>query len=138
MKSKLQQLKGLVGRGRERAAILALTPLVALKCSPAFAQAADTGLPVIDAPGDAIGGGTVAEGDWLGSMGAWFKAGLTIFLLVVTALGFGYAAMGAIGRWRNYSMGRIEMSDFLEYAILAAVLGVFLVVMATYGINTLA
>lgn len=136
MQSKQKKLKALiqraVQRARDRAVILTLTPMVALMSRPAFAD-----LPVIDAPGDAIGGGTVAAGDWLGSMGAWFKAGLTIFLLVVTALGFGYAAMGAIGRWRNYSMGRIEMSDFLEYAILAAVLGVFLVVMATYGISTL-
>lgn len=132
MKSKLQNLKAIADRAHARASVIALTPVVALMSRPAFAE-----LPEIEAPGDAIGGGSVASGDWLGSMGAWFKAGLTIFLLVVTALGFGYAAMGAIGRWRNYSMGRIEMSDFLEYAILAAVLGVFLVVMATYGISTL-
>ena len=73
MKTHLSQLQSLVKRARERTARMLLVPAVALACSPVMAQ----GLPQIPTPGQAIGGGSVASGDWLGAMGAWFKAGVT-------------------------------------------------------------
>ena len=108
-----------------------LAPAVALLCSPAFAA-----LPTMPTPGQAIGGGSVASGDWLGAMGAWFKAGVTILGLVLAALGFIYVVMG-----------RLEVARLLhgpcgnrrprEYFIMAAVLGVFLVIMVTYSLQIL-
>ena len=70
-------------------------------------------------------------------MGAWFKAGVTILGLVLAALGFIYVVMGALGKWRAYSMGRAEIADLKEYFIMAAVLGVFLVIMVTYSLQIL-
>ena len=132
MKSRLIQLKNVAGRARERAGRMLLAPWVALMCSPAFAA-----LPTVPVPGEAVGGGTVADGDWLGAMGAWFKAGVTILGLVLAALGFIYVVMGALGKWRSYSMGRAEIADLKEYFIMAAVLGVFLVIMVTYSLQIL-
>ncbi len=125
-------LKTLVARARDKSARLMLAPAVALLCSPAFAA-----LPTMPTPGQAIGGGSVASGDWLGAMGAWFKAGVTILGLVLAALGFIYVVMGALGKWRAYSMGRAEIADLKEYFIMAAVLGVFLVIMVTYSLQIL-
>lgn len=132
MKSRLIQLKNVAGRAREKAGRMLLAPWVALMCSPAFAA-----LPTVPVPGEAVGGGTVADGDWLGAMGAWFKAGVTILGLVLAALGFIYVVMGALGKWRAYSMGRAEIADLKEYFIMAAVLGVFLVIMVTYSLQIL-
>ena len=132
MKSRLIQLKNVAGRAREKAGRMLLAPWVALMCSPAFAA-----LPTVPVPGEAVGGGTVADGDWLGAMGAWFKAGVTILGLVLAALGFIYVVMGALGKWRSYSMGRAEIADLKEYFIMAAVLGVFLVIMVTYSLQIL-
>lgn len=137
MKTRLMQLKTQAGRTHEALVRLALAPVVALACSPVFAQSSGTGLPTMNSPNEALGGGQVAQGDWLGSMGAWIRAGLTIIALVVVSLGFVYALMGALGKWRGYSMGRFEMSDVIEYFAMAAVLGVFLVVIATYALNVL-
>ena len=125
-------LKTLAARARDKSARLMLAPAVALLCSPAFAA-----LPTMPTPGSAIGGGTVASGDWLGAMGAWFKAGVTILGLVLAALGFIYVVMGALGKWRAYSMGRAEIADLKEYFIMAAVHGVFLVIMVTYSLQIL-
>ena len=132
MKSRLNQLKNVAIRAKEKGARMALAPFVVLACSPVYAA-----LPTIPAPGDAIGGGTVAADDWLGNMGAWFKAGVTILGLVLAALGFIYVVMGALGKWRAYSMGRAEIADLKEYFIMAAVLGVFLVIMVTYSLQIL-
>lgn len=132
MKRQLSQLKSMVARAREGGARLMLAPMVALMCSPAFAE-----LPTMPTPGEGIGGGAVADGDWLGAMGAWFKAGITILGLVLAALGFIYVVMGALGKWRAYSMGRAEIADLKEYFIMAAVMGVFLVVMVTYALKIL-
>ena len=135
MKTHLSQLKTLVNRARERTARMLLVPAVALACSPAvMAQ----GLPQIPTPGQGIGGGAVAQGDWLGAMGAWFKAGITILALVLASMAFIYVMMGALGKWRAYSMGRAEMADLKEYFIMGAVLAVFIVVIATYALSTLA
>ena len=133
MKSRLIQLKNVAGRARERAGRMLLAPWVALMCSPAFAA-----LPTVPVPGEAVGGGTVADGDWLGAMGAWFKAGVIILSLILAAMGFIYVMMGALGKWRAYSMGRAEIADLKEYFIMGAVLAVFIVVMATYAAQVLA
>jgi|GEM_PF-805661 hypothetical protein len=117
---------------REKAAHAALLPVVMLTTSPAFA-----GLPTMPTPGPAIGGGQVAQGDWLGAMGAWFKAGVTILGLVLAALGFIYVVSGALSKWRAYSMGRAELGDLKEYFVMGAVMTVFLVVMVTYAVETL-
>ena len=132
MKSRLIQLKNVAGRARERAGRMLLAPWVALMCSPAFAA-----LPTVPVPGEAVGGGTVADGDWLGAMGAWFKAGVIILSLILAAMGFIYVMMGALGKWRAYSMGRAEIADLKEYFIMAAVLAVFIVIMATYAAQVL-
>ena len=132
MKSRLIQLKNVAGRAREKAGRMLLAPWVALMCSPAFAA-----LPTVPVPGEAVGGGTVADGDWLGAMGAWFKAGVIILSLILAAMGFIYVMMGALGKWRAYSMGRAEIADLKEYFIMAAVLGVFLVIMVTYSLQIL-
>ena len=125
-------LKTLVARARDKSARLMLAPAVALLCSPAFAA-----LPTMPTPGQAIGGGSVASGDWLGAMGAWFKAGVIILSLILAAMGFIYVMMGALGKWRNYSMGRLEMADLKEYFIIAAVFAIFVVIMATYAAQVL-
>lgn len=132
MKSRLIQLKNVAGRAREKAGRMLLAPWVALMCSPAFAA-----LPTVPVPGEAVGGGTVADGDWLGAMGAWFKAGVIILSLILAAMGFIYVMMGALGKWRAYSMGRAEIADLKEYFIMAAVLAVFIVIMATYAAQVL-
>ena len=133
MKSRLNQLKNVAIRAKEKGARMALAPFVVLACSPVYAT-----LPTIPAPGDAIGGGTVAADDWLGNMGAWFKAGVIILSLILAAMGFIYVMMGALGKWRAYSMGRAEIADLKEYFIMGAVLAVFIVVMATYAAQVLA
>lgn len=133
MKTKLMQLKALAGRVREQGARLMLAPAVALACSPVMAA-----LPQMPTPPEAIGGGAIADGDWLAAMGGWFKAGITILGLVLCALGFLYVIMGALGKWRAYSLGRAEIADLKEYFIMGAVLAVFLVVIATYAFETLA
>ena len=132
MKSRLIQLKNVAGRARERAGRMLLAPWVALMCSPAFAA-----LPTVPVPGEAVGGGTVADGDWLGALGAWFKAGVIILSLILAAMGFIYVMMGALGKWRAYSMGRAEIADLKDYFIMAAVLAVFIVIMATYAAQVL-
>jgi len=135
MKTHLLQIKTLVNHARERTARMLLVPAVVLACSPAvMAQ----GLPQMPTPGQGIGGGAVAQGDWLGAMGAWFKAGITILALVLTSMAFIYVMMGALSKWRAYSMGRAEMADLKEYFIMGAVLAVFIVVIATYALSTLA
>jgi len=53
-------------------------------------------------------------------------------------MGFIYVMMGALGKWRAYSMGRAEIADLKEYFIMAAVLAVFIVIMATYAAQVLA
>lgn len=132
MQTRSMKLKSLAQRARDKAAHLMLVPAVALSCAPAMAA-----LPDIPTPGEGIGGGTVADGDWLGAMGAWFKAGITILGLVLAGMAFIYVMMGALGKWRAYSMGRAEIADLKEYFIMGAVLAVFIVVLATYAFEVL-
>ena len=135
--SKLSSVSGksMLGRWRylrEKAARAALLPVVMLAASPAFA-----GLPTVPTPGPAIGGGQVAQGDWLGAAGALFRAAITIFGLVIAAMGFLYVVSGALSKWRAYSMGRAELGDLKEYFVMGIVIATFLVMMVYHAIETL-
>ena len=72
MKAQITQLKSLAAFTREKMARAALVPAVMLMSSPVYAA-----LPTMPTPGTGIGGATPADGDWLNTMGAWFKAGIT-------------------------------------------------------------
>ena len=65
------------------------------------------------------------------------NSGVITFFSSLGAKGFIYVMMGALGKWRAYSMGRAEIADLKEYFIMAAVLGVFLVIMVTYSLQIL-
>ena len=133
MKRKFAQLKAIATRAHDRAARAALLPFVVLTSSPAFAE-----LPTVTAPGTGIGGAAVSDGDWLGQMGAWFKAGLTILGLVLAGLAFIYVVSGALSKWRAYSLGRADIADLKEYFIMGAVVTVFVVVMVTTALKVFA
>lgn len=133
MNQRLEHLRAWARRADRGVRTLMLAPAVMLLSSTAWAE-----LPTMPTPsGGGIGGATPAQGDWLGTMGAWFKAGITILALILVALGFIYVIMGALGKWRAYSMGRAEMADLKEYFIMGSVLAVFLVLIATYALSTL-
>lgn len=114
--------------------IFIVSALLLVVCSPAIA-----GLPTIPTPtGGGLGGAAVQDGDFLGIMGAQFKAGLTIFGLVMAALAFIIVVIGSISRWKQYSQGKLEIGDLKEYLIMAVVLMVFVVMMVKYAFETLA
>ncbi|MDA8446371.1 DUF2976 domain-containing protein [Paracidovorax valerianellae] len=133
---RLQRLQALARNtlfiARDRAARALLAPAVALICTPALAA-----LPTLPKPGEAIGGGTVAEGDWLGNMGALMKAGLIILGLIIVGYGFIHVVAGSIAKWRAYTAGKAEKADLVEYFIMAGVLGGFMVIMVTYALETI-
>ena len=128
MKAQITQLKSLAAFTREKMARAALVPAVMLMSSPVYAA-----LPTMPTPGTGIGGATPADGDWLNTMGAWFKAGITIPGLILAGLGLIYTVMGGLSKWRAYSLGRAEIADLKEYFIMATVFVVFLVLMVTYA-----
>lgn len=117
---------------RSRSAQLALTSVVAVMSHPAWAA-----LPTMPTPGTDMSGNEVKSGDWLGSMSAWFKAGLAIFGTVIAGIAFIYVAAGALAKWRKYSSGQAEIGDLKEYMMMAAVLMIFVVVMVTYAFTTI-
>jgi len=129
MKSRFQQLRSRIAGQLAHAA---LVPVVALMASPVWAA-----LPQITNP-DAIGGGAVAQGDWMGAFGGWFKKGIAILAIVLAALAFVYVMMGALTRWKTYTSGKIDMAELVEYFMVAGVFIVFIVLMATYSASTLA
>lgn len=133
MRPHVQALTSLSERIRGRVRHALLLPTVALMCHPAFAA-----LPTLTTPTDGIGGTTVSNDDWLGTMGAYFKIGITIFALVLAGLGFIQVLSGGIAKWKAYSMGRAELGDLKEYFIMGSVLGVFMVILATYAVSTIA
>ena len=128
MKAQITQLKSLAAFTREKLSRAALVPAVMLISSPVYAA-----LPTMPTPGTGIGGATPADGDWLNTMGAWFKAGITILGLILAGLGLIYTVMGGLSKWRAYSLGRAEIADLKEYFIMATVFVVFLVLMVTYA-----
>ena len=128
MKAQMSHLKNLAASTREKMARAALVPAVMLMSSPVYAA-----LTTMPTPGTGIGGATPADGDWLNTMGAWFKAGITILGLILAGLGLIYTVMGGLSKWRAYSLGRAEIADLKEYFIMATVFVVFLVLMVTYA-----
>lgn len=110
----------------------ALIPAVALLSSPAMAA-----LPTMPTPGSGIDGAQVADGDWLGAMGAYWKQGLTILAMIFVGYFFLKVVMGAITKWNQYTRGQADISDLKEYVITGGVLAIALVAMATYAIATL-
>ena len=128
MKAQMSHLKNLAASTREKMARAALVPAVMLMSSPVYAA-----LPTMPTPGTGIGGATPADGDWLNTMGAWFKAGITILGLILAGLGLIYTVMGGLSKWRAYSLGRAEIADLKEYFIMATVFVVFLVLMVSYA-----
>ena len=119
-------------RFKDQAAKIALAPAVMAMASPAMAA-----LPKMPTPGTGIGGAAVADGDWLGAMGAWWKQGLTILAMIFVGYFFLKVVMGAIGKWTQYSRGQADIADLKEYVITGSVLAIALVVLAGYAMSTL-
>ncbi|CAN7764030.1 DUF2976 domain-containing protein [Pseudorhodoferax sp. LjRoot39] len=136
MTSRLKSLGALTARActriRERAHHAALVPFVALACHPAFAE-----LPTLVTPTEGVNGTTVQNGDIIGQMGAIFKAIIGIVVLVIAGWFFLQAMMGLIGKWKDYSTGRAQISDMKEYFGMAMVSGVIIVALGTYAISTM-
>lgn len=132
MKKFVSDVAARAQRLRSRAAHAALVPVVAVMSHPAWAA-----LPTMPTPGTDMNGQDVAAGDWLGSMSAWFKAGLSLFGTVIAGVAFIFVAAGALQRWRKYSAGQAEIGDLKEYMMLAAVLMIFIVIMVTYSFTTI-
>lgn len=122
----------LAHRARAPARIALVIGTLALLSHPAFAE-----LPKLTTPTEGIGGATVAQGDWLAAMGGYFKIGITILGLVLGGLGFLSVVAGGIGKWKQYSAGRIEIGDLKEYFIMGAVLAIFMIAMVTYAFETI-
>lgn len=132
MNATLQTALARVQQGKELIAKAALLPIVVLMSSPAMAA-----LPKMPTPGTGIGGAAVADGDWLGAMGAWWKQGLTILAMIFVGYFFLKVVMGAIGKWSQYSKGQADIADLKEYVITGSVLAIALVVLAGYAMSTL-
>ena len=96
-------------------------------------------LPNIPTPqGGGIGGAQVQEGDWMGQMGAWFKAGISILALVLACWAFIKVMGGGLRKWNDYSRGQAEFADLKEFFIVGLVLIVFIVMLANYALSVLA
>lgn len=96
-------------------------------------------LPNIPTPqGGGIGGAQVQEGDWMGQMGAWFKAGISILALVLAGWAFIKVMGGGLRKWNDYSRGQAEFADLKEFFIVGLVLIVFIVMLANYALSVLA
>ena len=108
---------------------------ISLTLSPHLAWA--TGLPTMPTPGTDMQGRAVADGDWLGSMSAWFKKGIVILGLILVGVGFLYVVGGALSKWRDYSRGKAELSDLKEYFIMGSIFAVFLIMLMTYAFKVI-
>lgn len=96
-------------------------------------------LPNIPTPqGGGIGGAQVQDGDWMGQMGAYFKAGISILALVLAGLSFIKVMGGGLRKWNEYSRGQAEFADLKEFFIVGVILIVFIVIMANYALSVLA
>ncbi len=95
-------------------------------------------LPTIAPPTQGgIGGAPVQDGDILGTMGGYLKAGLLMLGLVICALAFIGMVIGALRRWKEYSEGRITVAELKEYIVASVVLMAFIVVLVGYSASTL-
>ena len=133
--SSLGWLRALPDRLTDRLNKAAIWLWLAIILNPHLSWA--TGLPTMPTPGTDMQGNAVAEGDWMGSMSAWFKKGIVILGLILVGMGFIYVVGGALSKWRDYSRGKVELSDLKEYFALAMVFAVFLVLMMTYAFKVI-
>jgi len=96
-------------------------------------------LPTTPVPqGGGIGGAQVQEGDWMGMMGAYFKAGIAVIAMVLAGWAFIGVMSGGLRKWKEYARGQADFSDLKEFFIVGVVLIAFIVMMANYAISTLA
>jgi integrating conjugative element membrane protein (TIGR03745 family) len=100
--------------------------------SPVFAA-----LPTMPTPGTDMKGNAVAAGDWMGSMSAWFKAGLAILGLVILAFMFFKVVGGAVTKWGEYTKGRADIADLKEYLIMGIIIVGFAILMVTYAFQVI-
>lgn len=133
MKQPLRALVSLSPKSRLRARQALLVSALALVALPALAE-----LPTLTTPTEGIGGTTVAQGDWLGALGAYFKLGITIFVMILCGWAFVQVIAGAIVRWKEYTSGRAAIGDLKEYFVMGAVLAVFMVMLGNYALQTVA
>ena len=111
----------------------------ALLLSVMIHESVDAALPNIPTPqGGGIGGAQVQDGDWMGQMGAYFKAGISILALVLAGLSFIKVMGGGLRKWNEYSRGQAEFADLKEFFIVGVILIVFIVMMANYALSVLA
>lgn len=127
-KTTLSPIKKALGKAHA----LLLWAFTSLLCHPALAA-----LPTMPSPGTDMKGQAVANGDWLGTISAWFKSGIGILGLVLVGFGFIYVVSGGLSKWKDYSRGKAEMSDLKEYFIMGVVMMVFLVAMVTWAFSTI-
>ena len=128
----LHPLVNKVRAARSKLSQWALVPGVAFMCSPVFAA-----LPTMPTPGTDMNGNAVAAGDWMGSMSAWFKAGLAILGLVLLAFMFFKVVGGAVTKWGEYTKGRADIGDLKEYLIMGIIVVGFAILMVTYAFQTI-
>lgn len=121
-----------VRAARSKLSHWALVPGVVLMCSPVFAA-----LPTMPTPGTDMKGNAVAAGDWMGSMSAWFKAGLAILGLVILAFMFFKVVGGAVTKWGEYTKGRADIADLKEYLIMGIIIVGFAILMVTYAFQVI-
>jgi integrating conjugative element membrane protein (TIGR03745 family) len=121
-----------VRAARSKLSHWALVPGVVLMSSPVFAA-----LPTMPTPGSDMKGNAVAAGDWMGSMSAWFKAGLAILGLVILAFMFFKVVGGAVTKWGEYTKGRADIADLKEYLIMGIIIVGFAILMVTYAFQVI-
>ena len=129
---KAKSLVNTVRAARNKLSHWALVPAVAIMSSPAFAA-----LPTMPTPGTDMNGNAVAAGDWMGSMSAWFKAGLAIFGLIILGFLFMKVVGGAVTKWGEYTKGRADIGDMKEYMIMAVIIVGFAILMVTYAFQVI-
>lgn len=103
-----------------------------------FGGAAHAGLVSLPTTPSGLGGTTVTDGDWLATLGAYFKQGFSILGLVIAAVAFFTAAFGTISKYREYTAGRLEVGELKQYIIVAVVVMVFVVLMVTLALQNVA
>jgi hypothetical protein len=132
MKTKIKQLVAAPSRVRERLRHAMLVPLVAVMGQPAYAA-----LPTIVTPSTGVGGAAVAQGDWIGTIGAVFVAVVAIIVLVLCAWFFLQGIMGLITKWKDYSGGRATIGDLKEYFVMVILSSVVAVLLGGYALTTM-
>lgn len=128
----LKPLINTVRAARSMVGHWALIPGVALMSSPVLAA-----LPTMPTPGTDMKGNAVAQGDWMGSMSAWFKAGMAILGLVLLAFMFFKVVGGAVTKWGEYTKGRADIGDLKEYMVMGVVIVGFAILLITYAFQTI-